>query len=161
MRNYDINNPEYSWDLHTGDEVEVLASAFGVMDLRIQHYIEDLTRVTAEKERIGAELDIATQIQADMLPLAAMDETHYENYEMELASGDILYVYTDGVTEAVTFENEQFGEDRIIDAINAAPSDEAKVIDSQIRDHVAHFVGGAEQFDDMTMLCFKYFGLPS
>ena len=54
--------------IRTGDEVELLAEAIKTMELEINEYIQDLTTVTAEKERIGAELNVATQIQADMLP---------------------------------------------------------------------------------------------
>ena len=55
-------------DIHTGDEIEELADAFGQMDFEIRDYIRKLTAVTAEKERIGAELDLAAQIQSPMLP---------------------------------------------------------------------------------------------
>ena len=55
-------------DIHTGDEIEELANAFRHMDLEVRDYIRELTAVTAEKERIGAELDLAAQIQASMLP---------------------------------------------------------------------------------------------
>lgn len=50
------------------DEIGVLAKAVGKMETDIVEYVENLTMITAEKERIGAELSIATQIQADMLP---------------------------------------------------------------------------------------------
>ena len=59
---------EFSVDVHTGDEVEDLADAFRSMTRELDEYIRDLARITSEKERIGAELHIATQIQADMLP---------------------------------------------------------------------------------------------
>ena len=49
-------------------EIGVLARSIRKMEEDINTYIDDLTRVTAEKERIGAELNVATQIQADMLP---------------------------------------------------------------------------------------------
>ena len=55
-------------DIRTGDEVETLAHALSKMERDIIDYIDNLASVTAEKERIGAELSIATQIQADMLP---------------------------------------------------------------------------------------------
>lgn len=54
--------------IQTGDEIENLFDAFHQMEQDINRYIEDITFVTAEKERIGAELNVATQIQADMLP---------------------------------------------------------------------------------------------
>ena len=50
------------------DEIGALARAIGKMETDIVQYVENLTAVTAEKERIGAELNVATQIQADMLP---------------------------------------------------------------------------------------------
>ena len=54
--------------IRTGDEVETLCESVKQMERDINGYIANLTAVTAEKERIGAELNIATQIQADMLP---------------------------------------------------------------------------------------------
>ena len=55
-------------DLKTGNELETLADAFNSMTQRLDAYIRDLTAVTAEKERIGAELNVATHIQSSMLP---------------------------------------------------------------------------------------------
>ena len=55
-------------DIHTGDEIEELYNATRFMQKSIINYMENLTRVTAEKERIGAELHVATQIQSSMLP---------------------------------------------------------------------------------------------
>ena len=54
--------------IHTGDEVEQLADAFREMEQDMISYIQSFVKITAEKERIGAELNVATQIQADMLP---------------------------------------------------------------------------------------------
>ena len=52
----------------TGDEIEVLAESFASLSRRTKNYIDQITRITAEKERIGTELALATRIQADMLP---------------------------------------------------------------------------------------------
>ncbi len=54
--------------IRTGDEIQTLSETLLKMEMDINHYIDNLTRVTAEKERISAELNVATQIQADMLP---------------------------------------------------------------------------------------------
>lgn len=59
---------EISVDVHTGDEIEELAKAFVHMDIEVRDYIKRLSAVTAEKERIGAELDLAANIQSSMLP---------------------------------------------------------------------------------------------
>lgn len=54
--------------IKTGDEIEGLSDSFCQMMDDITDYVSNLAKVTAEKERIGAELNVATQIQADMLP---------------------------------------------------------------------------------------------
>ena len=52
----------------TDDEIEILAESFAALSIKTRDYIEQITRITAEKERIGTELALATRIQADMLP---------------------------------------------------------------------------------------------
>jgi len=55
-------------ELKTGDEIEDLGNAFNEMAGNLDNYIKNLASVTAEKERIGAELDVAAHIQLSMLP---------------------------------------------------------------------------------------------
>lgn len=55
-------------NIHTGDEIEALYKAVKKMEIDIDQFIVHISKITAEKERIGAELNVATQIQADMLP---------------------------------------------------------------------------------------------
>ncbi len=55
-------------EIPTGDEIEELGDSFNFMLEELENYIENLSKITAEKERIGAELDIAAHIQASMLP---------------------------------------------------------------------------------------------
>ena len=65
------NNAEISEELgtiHTGDEIQKLSNSVLQMEIDIKEYITNLTKVTAEKERISAELNVAKQIQADFLP---------------------------------------------------------------------------------------------
>ena len=52
----------------TDDEIEILAEAFASLSKKTRDYIKQITEITAEKERIGTELALATRIQADMLP---------------------------------------------------------------------------------------------
>ena len=54
-------------NIHTGDEIEALYEAIKKMEIDIDPFIVHISKITAEKERIGAELNVATQIQADML----------------------------------------------------------------------------------------------
>lgn len=59
---------DFNIEVRSNDEAEELGEAFNHMTRSLKEYIENLSRVTAEKERIGAELHVATQIQASMLP---------------------------------------------------------------------------------------------
>lgn len=61
-------NLDYVARVEGNDEISDLANAFNNMTLSIKNYINDLTSLTAEKERIGAELNVATHIQSSMLP---------------------------------------------------------------------------------------------
>lgn len=64
----DGDNLSFTWELKNKDETAVLASSFLAMTQKMKEYIKNITEITAEKERIGAELNVATKIQADMLP---------------------------------------------------------------------------------------------
>ncbi|WP_191397407.1 PP2C family protein-serine/threonine phosphatase [Flavonifractor sp. An306] len=285
-----VNVPE----IRTGDEVEELANSFRKMEEDMISYIRSFMKITAEKERIGAELNVATQIQADMLPrifpafperqefdiyatmnpakevggdfydfflvdddhlavviadvsgkgvpaalfmviaktliknhaqnkeapgevftntneqlcegndaglfvtawmgvlqistghfvyvnaghnppllrraggsfewlksrpgfvLAGMEGVRYRENEMELAPGDVLYLYTDGVTEATDAHQQLFGEERLQTALNEQPMLPVGQMLSKIKGCIDSFVGEAEQFDDITMLGLEY-----
>ncbi len=55
-------------EIHTGDEIEHLAAVFNAMTDELKRYMENLTKITAEKERSAAELNVAKNIQLSMLP---------------------------------------------------------------------------------------------
>ncbi len=90
--------------------------------------------------------------------LAGMEGVKYKLQELDLVPSDKIYLYTDGVTEATDSNNELYGEDRLLNFLNANTKLEAKDTLEQIKADVDKFVGDAEQFDDITMLMLKYFG---
>ncbi len=277
----------------TNDEIEVLAEAFAMLSKRTLDYIAQITRITAEKERIGAELKLATRIQADMLPnvfpafpersefdiyasmtpakevggdfydfffidddhlglvmadvsgkgipaalfmmmskilvnnfaamggspaqvlqqvnaqicknnkeemfvtvwlgvleistgkvtaanagheypiirnadggfeifkdkhgfvVGGMEGIRYKEYEFTLEKGGALFLYTDGVAEATNAQNELFGTERMLEALNAVPDADPKTLLGNMKNAINGFVGEAPQFDDLTMLCVK------
>ena len=283
-------------EYRTGDEIEVLADAFAKLSAKTLRYVDEVTRVTAEKERIGAELNMATEIQASQLPrlfppfpqrtefeifasmtpakevggdfydfflidddhialvmadvsgkgipaalfmmvsrvliksrlqsgespaealenvnnqlcegnnagffvtvwlavleistgkgiaanaghehpalrradgrfelvtyrhspaVATMEDMLFRQHAFQLHPGDSLFVYTDGVAEATNAANELFGTERMLDALNREPEAAPNRILQNVMDGINAFVGGAEQFDDITMLCLKYRG---
>lgn len=270
-------------------ELAVLAKSVEQMSLDMNHYIEDLTHMAAEKERIGAELNVATQIQANMLPrifppyenhqeielfatmepakevggdfydffmvdddhfavivgdvsgkgvpaalfmviaktllknaalhcgspaeifdqvnnelcegndaglfvtcwlgilcisehklvfanaghpapvlfhngtaeylvskpnlmLAGMQGIKYREYSVDVETGDGVFLYTDGVTEATNANNELYGEQRLLNITRKITSKSSKEILATIKNDVDAFVKDAPQFDDITML---------
>ena len=278
------------------DEIQWLGDSFVDMTRRIEEYTSEVARVTAEKERIGAELNVATQIQSDMLPsifppfpnkkefelyalmdpakevggdfydfflvddnhialvmadvcgkgvpaalfmviaktliknstltgispaqvLSSVNEQLCEgneaeffvtvwlaivelstgkgiaanaghehpvlrraggNYELveyrhspavatmsgilfkehtfELNPGDSLFVYTDGVPEATDSADEMYGSGRMVEALNRVPDAQPEELIKYLRADMAEFTGDAQQFDDITMLSFRYNG---
>ena len=88
--------------------------------------------------------------------LAAMDGYPYRAQEMLLEPGDMIYTYTDGVTEATDSNNELYGEPRLKDALNAKSWDNMEELCKGIKKDVDEFVGDAPQFDDITMLAIRW-----
>lgn len=290
------DNLDFKWDQTGGYEINSLAESFENMTVRMKNYIEEVRSVTAEKERIGAELSVATEIQANMLPkifppysdkkemglfalmdpakevggdfydfflvgensialvvadvsgkgvpaslfmviaktliknrtlmggrpseilsdvnnqlcegneaelfvtvwlaiidlftgkgvaanaghehpvlkrsdgsfelveykhspaVATMEGLKFKEHEFELYPGDIIFEYSDGVTEATDAQNVLFGNDRLLASLNSDQDLTPEGIIYRLRDDIDRFVNGAPQFDDITMLCFKYLG---
>lgn len=280
----------------TKDEIQVIAEAFADLSVRTQNYIEQITKITAEKERIGAELNVAAKIQADMLPrifppypntkefdlyasmtsakevggdfydffmiddnhialvmadvsgkgvpaalfmviaktlikdralqggtpaeilgdvnaqlcegneaslfvtvwlaivdlrtgdgmaanaghehpalrhkggefqlveykhspaVAVMDGMRFREHSFHLDPGDTVFVYTDGVPESTDNNNTLFGNERMLKALNREPDTDPKTILRNVEEGISEFIGDAEQFDDTTMLAFRYKG---
>ena len=92
------------------------------------------------------------------LVIGAIDPITYKEYELMLEPGSKLFIYTDGVPEATDTENKMFGLDRMLEALNSDTSANPEQILSNVGTAVSEFAGGAEQFDDLTMLCMEYKG---
>ena len=93
--------------------------------------------------------------------LAGMEGMRYRKHEMEIEPGEAIYLYTDGITEAQNLEQELYGEKRLVECLNQAKNSNVEIICKKVKEDVEAFVGEAEQFDDMTMLCLKYHGKQS
>lgn len=89
-------------------------------------------------------------------PLGAFEDTEYEEMEFVLTPGDCIFVYTDGVAEATNIEGTLWGEHRMVEALNKRKDLELKELLTEMKKTVDAFTGEAEQFDDITMLGFKY-----
>ena len=90
--------------------------------------------------------------------VGGMEGVHYKGYDLQLNPGDKLFVYTDGVPEATDGSGEMFGTDRMITALRSCADNTPEEILQGVRSAVDSFVGDAEQFDDLTMMCLEYKG---
>ena len=93
------------------------------------------------------------------LPLGVMDDMVYNTQETVLLSGESLFLYTDGLTEAKNESHEQFGLKRVEKGLQDCIRNESIVSEKLIRtltNRVNGFVDGAEQSDDLTLLAIQY-----
>jgi len=92
------------------------------------------------------------------LPLAGMDDTRYHSREMQLESGDMLFLYTDGIVEAADLNGALYGKERLRSFLNANAALPVNAMLPCLRADIAAFAGAAEQSDDITMLAIRIAG---
>jgi len=90
--------------------------------------------------------------------VATLEGIRFREHPFELNPGDSLFVCTDGVGEATNTQNELFGNDRLLEALNRHPDAGPKEQLAEVNHAIQTFVGEAPQFDDITMLGFYYRG---
>lgn len=91
--------------------------------------------------------------------LAGWDGFKYKKYSLNLKKGDMLYLYTDGVTEAQNIDGQLYGESRLHRYINSLEHSDVTDICNKIMADVHAYAGEAEQSDDITMMCIRYNGV--
>lgn len=92
------------------------------------------------------------------LVLAGMEGVRYRKHEIQLAPGDVVYLYTDGVTEAANENQNLYGEKRLREILNANVQAEPEAICNAVHTDVDCFTGTAPQCDDITMLALRFYG---
>lgn len=93
---------------------------------------------------------------SDNTPLGVWDEAEFVSNVISLAPGDMLLLYTDGVTEAMDTGRQEFGKQRLSEAVESAVGGTAEDIIGAVLGQVRAHAAGAEQSDDITMLCLKF-----
>ena len=92
------------------------------------------------------------------MPVGTMEGLKFRQHEFQMNPGDSFFVYTDGVAEATNADNELYGTERMLAALNSEPDALPEKTLTNVMDDINRFVDGAEQFDDITMLCLRYYG---
>ncbi|MBP5244874.1 MAG: SpoIIE family protein phosphatase [Clostridia bacterium] len=88
--------------------------------------------------------------------LAGMENAKYKENTVILEKGDVICLYTDGVTEAEDKHHALFGEERLLSCFENRSSDAVSDIIESVKNEIDVFINGNDQFDDITMLCFKW-----
>ena len=87
------------------------------------------------------------------------EDVSFEQQKIVLAPGDIIFLYTDGVTEAMNEGGELFGENYLRDVLNGEDTSESlETLLEHLRQAIKNHAGNAEQSDDITMLALKFNG---
>src|SRR4051812_19257702 len=105
------------------------------------HYLPMLVRADGAVERLGIGGPV----------LGVISDGEYEQAQVTLAAGDRLVLFTDGLTEARSPTDEEFGEDRLLDALLQHHACSAPALQARLADAVAAFTGGRLQ-DDATLM---------
>ena len=96
-----------------------------------------------------------TEVQAltrTGIPLGIVEETTWEQREIQLSPGDVLLFYTDGVTDAQNRQQQFFGEERLLASAQSGSGGTAQEIHDAIQTDAQEFVSGAPQFDDFSLV---------
>jgi serine phosphatase RsbU (regulator of sigma subunit) len=100
-----------------------------------------------------SEAGVATKLAGGDLPVGLFPEIHYQELRVALSKASALVVYTDGVTDALNSQGEEFGEERLMSGCASLPKGaSAQTICMLLSKRVVEWAAGVEQFDDTTIL---------
>ncbi len=88
------------------------------------------------------------------LPLGIMEDMEYDIARFTLQPGEMLFIYTDGINEAMNSQGDQFGMDRMLECVSR-PTDDVEVCSKAIIDGCREFMGDSPQYDDMCMVTIQ------
>ena len=107
-------------------------------------------------KRAGSQYEL--EVYHHLPVIGAIENIHYKDHSFHLDPGDTLFVYTDGVAEAVDKDNNLFGTSRMLEVLNRDAGEDPAAALCSVKNAIDSFAAGTEQFDDITMLCLRYNG---
>ena len=90
------------------------------------------------------------------LPVGALPDWEYEGQQTQLKSGDMMFIYTDGLSEAENHSGQLFGRKQVLQLVKAHCNDTAQQLVETMEDEVKRHTGDAPQSDDITLLAIKW-----
>jgi len=98
---------------------------------------------------------VCRQLESTGLPCGIMEDAHYDEAQIKLGSGDVVVFYTDGIIEALSPDEKEFGEERLRNIVSSDPQLDSASLVASIHEELARFVGDALQYDDLTLMALK------
>ena len=139
-----------------GNDSNMFCTAFlGVLDLRTGH-LEYCNAGHNAPLVIASDGNVSPMGIVPNLPLGLFSGFPYEGQETTIERQTMLYMFTDGVNEAENINNELLGDEKIFEMLKANASLEPGDIIDVTFDQIRRHADGAEQSDDITVMCFKY-----
>ena len=150
---YDVNN-----QLCEGNDAELFVTVWlGILEISTGRVVEaNAGHEHPAIRRAGGQFELSKYKHSPAV--ATLPGLKFRENEFVLNPGDSLFVYTDGVTEATNSEDMLFKTTRLLDALNLEADADARKMCENVAEEINKFVGDASQFDDITMLGFKYLG---
>jgi sigma-B regulation protein RsbU (phosphoserine phosphatase) len=96
---------------------------------------------------------------AQTMALGIMEGVPYRTHRSVLKPGDVLFMYTDGVTEAVNAKDELFSEERLLQYICELKNSEVQDMIFRVMEEIDQYAQSVPQADDITMMAMKYKGV--
>jgi phosphoserine phosphatase RsbU/P len=97
---------------------------------------------------------IDTPSEADLV-IGVLPDVQFHTVELDFGSNDSIYLYTDGITEAENETQEQFGDDRLLDALSGTNGKSTEIVCRDIESTLSKYRGNASQSDDITILSLR------
>ena len=144
--------------IENNDEAMFVTLLFGVLDLRNGEfvYINAGHKTPLVRHKESGEFSFVRNVKKSGIIGFSPTAKYLEN-RLTLKPGDMLFLYTDGITEAMNTKREMFGDNRLKSALDTIKdNNKANEMLSTVFDAVNNFVGDAKQYDDITMLGLVY-----
>lgn len=126
---------------------------YGVLDA--QHHTFTFSNAGHENPFLFKSDHTMTRLSAGGTVLGVIDHFPFDEDVVRIDKGDVLVVFSDGITEAFNLDDEQFGEARLQEVLKDAANDPAGTIIERVVDSVNEFAGQAPQADDLTLVVMK------
>ena len=144
------HNPPMLYHAQNGEQVSLGGNGRHSPTSAIQ-----MNEVNSESMLAEAHSSRCAHLTAGGMVIGMFEHSRYDQETIQMQSGDMLVAFTDGLTEALNMEGEEFGEERLQELLSSVPNLPANEIRNEIAQQVQAWCSGAPQHDDLTFIVVK------